>query len=149
MRFKWARGRGVTSGQSSGGRGRSSLRTGAMSGNRPRVRCRNGWWLGRLCGGGGGDDGSSGLGLEVAERGEERLREGGERLDDVVEDVERDASADGEGGLLEPLARLRADGVGAGEALAVGDEGEEAGLGVIGARVRGGARHLGHWHGGG
>src|SRR3954451_6005324 len=59
------------------------------------------------------------LSVEGLHRGEVDLREGGERRDGVGKHVERDARADGEGGLLEPLAGLGAEGVGAGQPLAV------------------------------
>src|SRR4051794_40725830 len=62
---------------------------------------------------------------ELAHRVEEGLGERGEGLDHVVHDLERDLAANGGGGLLEPLARLRAEGVGARERLAVGDERHE------------------------
>src|SRR3712207_4591440 len=47
------------------------------------------------------------------------LREGGEGLDRVGEHVERDAGADGQRRLLQPLPRLRAQRVRAREAFAV------------------------------
>ena len=47
------------------------------------------------------------LGAQRLERGHVDLGEGGERLDDVAQHVERDAGADGQGGLLQPLTRLR------------------------------------------
>ena len=72
------------------------------------------------------------------------LREGREGLDGVDEDVKRDAGADGERGLLEPLARLRAERVGAGEALAVAQQGEEAVGFRVRARVGGRLGHPGH-----
>jgi hypothetical protein len=47
-------------------------------------------------------------------------------LDRVAQHVERDASADRERGLLEPLAGLGAERVGAGQTLAVAQQREEA-----------------------
>src|SRR3954451_8014359 len=82
-------------------------------------------------------------GGELEQRVEEGLRERGERLDDVGQQIDRDLRPDGERGLLQPLAGLRAGRVGAGEALAVGDERQEAGPHVVGARVGRGARDLG------
>ena len=64
--------------------------------------------------------------VQLLHRVQVDLREGRERLDRVLEDVERHARADRERRLAEPLARLGADRVGAGEALAVGDQREEA-----------------------
>ena len=62
--------------------------------------------------------------------------------------VERDLGADGQRRLLQPLARLGPERVGAGQALAVAEQGEEAvGLGV-GVRVGGGLGDLGHRRGG-
>ena len=64
-----------------------------------------------------------------------------------MQDVERDAGADGEGGLLQPLAGLGSERVGAGQPLAVAEQGQEAvGLGV-GPRVGGRPGHLGHGRG--
>ena len=71
------------------------------------------------------------------------LREGREGLDGVAQHVERDARADGERGLLEPLACLGAEGVGAGQPLAVAEEGEEAVRLGVGARVGLGLGELG------
>ncbi len=52
-----------------------------------------------------------------------------------MKDVDRDAGADRQRGLLQPFPRLGAERVGAGQALAVAEQGEVAvGLGV-GARV--------------
>ena len=55
----------------------------------------------------------------------------------VQQHLQRGRGADGRGRLLKPLARLRAEGVGAGEPGAVRDQGQEPGPGVVGARVRG------------
>src|SRR5437763_12920712 len=62
---------------------------------------------------------------ERLEAGDVDLREGGERLDGVREDVERDVSSDGECGLLEPFARLRAERIRAGQSLAVAEQRQE------------------------
>src|SRR6187549_548584 len=60
--------------------------------------------------------------MQDAQRLDEDLRERRERLDRVAQDVERHAGADGERGLLEPFAGLRAEGVGAREPLAVAEQ---------------------------
>src|SRR5215208_6995615 len=87
------------------------------------------------------------LAAERLHAGEVDLREGREGLDRVGEHVERDAGADGERGLLQPLAGLWAERVRAGEAFAVAEQRQEAvGLGV-GARVGGGLGDLGHERG--
>src|SRR4051812_22638230 len=59
------------------------------------------------------------LRVERLERGDVDLRERRERLDRVAQDVEGHAGADGERGLLEPFAGLGAEGVCAGQPLAV------------------------------
>ena len=73
---------------------------------------------------------ASGSGLDLAaqrlQRGDVDLGEGGERLDDVAQHVERHAGADGQRGLLQPLAGLGAERVGAGQPLAVAQQGQEA-----------------------
>src|SRR3954454_9349489 len=81
-----------------------------------------GWSRSRRSWPGAGSCRHRGSGRELLHGVQEGLGEGRERLDDVLHDGERDACADGERGLLEPLARLGAYGVGAGEAFAVGDE---------------------------
>ena len=70
------------------------------------------------------------------------LRERRERLDGVAQHVERHLGADRQRRLLQPLAGLGAERVGAGQALAVAEQGEEAvGLGV-GVRVGRGLRDV-------
>ena len=54
------------------------------------------------------------------------LREGRERLDRVAQHVERDVRADGQRRLLQPLARLGPERVGAGQPLAVAEQRQEA-----------------------
>ena len=83
------------------------------------------------------------LAAEQLERVEVDLREGRERLDRVEQHVERDAGADRERRLLQPLARLRAERVGAGQRLAVAEQRQEAVALGVGARVRLGLRDLG------
>src|SRR5436190_7785856 len=79
--------------------------------------------------------------VERLERADVDLREGGEGLDRVAQHVQRDAGADGQRRLLQPFAGLGAERVGAGQALAVAEQGEEAvGFGVR-ARIR---LRLGH-----
>src|SRR5947209_16832078 len=50
-----------------------------------------------------------GSGIQVCERVHEDLRERRERLNRVAQDVNVDLGADGEGGLLKPLAGFRSD----------------------------------------
>jgi hypothetical protein len=66
------------------------------------------------------------LAAERLRAGEVDLGEGREGLDGVREDVERDAGADGERRLLEPLAGLGAERVGAGESLPVAVKSRQA-----------------------
>ena len=80
------------------------------------------------------------LPAERLQRGDVDLRERRERLDRVGQDVERDVGADRERGLLQPLARLGAERVGAGQPLAVAEERQEAVALGVGARVGGGLR---------
>ena len=47
------------------------------------------------------------------------LREARKGLDRVAQYLKGDAGSDSQGGLLQPLARFRSEGVGTGEALAV------------------------------
>src|SRR3954471_5595020 len=63
---------------------------------------------------------------ECLQPGDVDLREGGERLDRVAEDVERDVRADRQRRLLEPLARLGPERVGTGQPLPVAEECQEA-----------------------
>ena len=63
------------------------------------------------------------------------------------EDVERETGADRQRGLLQPFAGFGTERVGAGQPLAVAEQGEVAvGLGV-GARVDGGLGDVGEAHG--
>src|SRR5829696_144709 len=82
------------------------------------------------------------LGAERPQRADIDLRERRERLDGVVEDVEWDVGADRQRCLLQPLARLGAERVGAGQPLAVAEECQEAVLLGIRARVGGALRNL-------
>ena len=68
------------------------------------------------------------------------LGEGRERLDRVAQHVERYVRADGQRGLLEPLAGLRPERVRAGQPRAVAEEGQEAVRLGVGAGVGGGPR---------
>ena len=77
---------------------------------------------------------------ERLQRGDVDLRERRERLDRVAQDVERDVGADRQRGLLQPLARLGAERVGAGQPLAVAEERQEAVALGVRARVGGGLR---------
>ena len=61
--------------------------------------------------------------------------------------LQRDPCPDGERRLLEPLAGLRAQSVGAGDALAVGDQRQVPGLRRVLAHVGGGAGHGGQLDG--
>ncbi len=63
------------------------------------------------------------------------LRERRERLDRVPQHVERDAGADRQRRLLQPLAGLRPERVGAGQPLAVAEQRQEAVALGVGARV--------------
>jgi len=75
----------------------------------------------------------------VSERlqgGDEDLREGRERLDGVPQHVERDVGADRQRGLLQPLPRLRPEGVGTRQAHAIADHGQVAVALGVGVRVR-------------
>ena len=76
------------------------------------------------------------------QRGDVDLRERGERLNRVAEDIERDAGADRERRLLQPLARLGAERVGAGQPLAVAEERQEAVVIALRPRVGGGLGDL-------
>src|SRR5207244_3235762 len=60
---------------------------------------------------------------EGLQRTDVDLREGGERLDGVAQDVVGYPYADGQGGLLQPFARLGTEGVRAGQHVAVAEEG--------------------------
>ena len=75
-------------------------------------------------------------------------REAGEGLDRVAEHHERDVRADGQRRLLQPLARLRPDRVGAGQPLAVAEQGQEPGGLGVGVRVGGGLGHVRQRRGG-
>src|SRR6266511_5451893 len=81
-------------------------------------------------------------GAQLEQGVEVDLRERREGLDRVVQHIQRDARPDRERRLLEPLPGLRAERVGAGQTLAVGDEGQKAGSLRIGAGVGRGARHF-------
>ena len=81
------------------------------------------------------------LAAERLQRVDVDLREGRERLDRVAQHVERDAGADRQRRLLQPLARLGAERVGAGQPLAVAEQRQEAVLLGVRARVRRGLRH--------
>src|ERR1700735_4740290 len=76
------------------------------------------------------------LGDLHAERLEGRVedrREARERLDRVAQHFQRDAGTYGQRRLLQPLAGLRSEGIGAGQADAVAEQGQEAvrlGVGV-------------------
>ncbi len=76
------------------------------------------------------------------------LREARERLDRVAQHVERDVGADRERRLLQPLAGLGPERVGAGQPLAVAEQRQEAVRLGVGVRVGGGLRDLGHGCGG-
>ncbi len=80
------------------------------------------------------------LGAERLQRVGVDLGEGRERLDRVAQHVERYVGADGQRGLLEPLAGLRPERVRAGQPLAVAEEGQEAVRLGVGACVGGGPR---------
>ncbi len=69
-------------------------------------------------------------------------REAGEGLDRVAEHHERHVRADGQRRLLQPLARLRPDRVGAGQPFTVAEQGEEPGRLGVGVRVGGGLGHV-------
>src|SRR5579862_7080629 len=76
-------------------------------------------------------------------KGEEvDLGECGKGLDGVAQYIERDTGTDGERRLLQPLARLRTQRVGAGQALPVAQQGDESVRGVLRARVGLGLRDL-------
>src|SRR3954471_2356921 len=66
------------------------------------------------------------LALEHLQRVVVDLREGGKRLDRVDPYVERGVRTDRERGLLQPLTRLRAQRVCAGQALAVAEQRQKA-----------------------
>src|SRR3954468_19324539 len=83
---------------------------------------------------------------ECLQPGDVDLRERGERLDRVAEDVERDVRADRQRGLLEPLTGLGPERVGTGQPLAVAEECQEAVALGVRARVGGGLRHLRQRH---
>ena len=70
------------------------------------------------------------------------LRERREGLDRVAQHVERHARADRQRRLLQPLARLGPERVGAGQPLAVAEQRQEAVALGVGARVRRGLRDL-------
>src|SRR6266567_1703417 len=77
-----------------------------------------------------GRNGRSGTSERKVSRGEvDGFAEGGIRLDRVAERLDRDAGADGERELSEPLPRLRADGDRAAEHVLgrVGEQADEAG----------------------
>ena len=123
----------------------SAAPRGCCAGHSPRFPVRPGT---RRAGSAGRLAGGRDLVVQGLERGDVDLGEGGEGLDDVAQHLQRHAGADGQGGLLQPLAGLGAERVGAGQALAVAEQGQEAvGLGV-GARVGGRLGHLGHRDGG-
>ena len=82
------------------------------------------------------------LAVQRLQRCEVDLGERRERLDRVAQHVERHARADRERRLLQPLARLRAERVGAGQPLAVAEQRQEPVALGVGARVRGGLRDL-------
>ena len=64
---------------------------------------------------------SAGAQQQRLERVDVDLGERGERLDDVAQDIERHAGADGQRGLLQPLAGLGAERIGAGQPFAVAE----------------------------
>src|ERR1700684_4090849 len=66
------------------------------------------------------------LPVERVQRRDVDLGEGGEGLDDIAQYVDRYPGADGQRGLLQPLACLGAERVGAGQPLAVAAQGQEA-----------------------
>ena len=84
------------------------------------------------------------LAAERFQRVDVDLGEGGEGLDDVAQHLQRHAGADGQRGLLQPLAGLGAERVGAGQPLAVGQQGQEAVRLGVGVGVGGRLGHLGH-----
>src|SRR5580658_9267207 len=85
----------------------------------------------------GGLAGGSDLAGQCLERVNVDLREGGEGLDDIAQDLQRHARTDGQRGLLHPLASLGAERVAAGQPLAVAEQRQEAvGLDVgVGGRL--------------
>ena len=76
------------------------------------------------------------------------LREARERLDRVAQHLEWDLGADGERRLLKPLTGLGAERVGAGQAFAVAEEGQEPVRRRIRVGVGGSPGDLRQWSGG-
>ena len=72
--------------------------------------------------------------MEGFQRGDIDLGERGEWLDGVAQHLERHAGADRKSGLLQPLAGLRAERIGAGQPLAVAEQGYES-VRLVVARV--------------
>src|SRR5271157_1035767 len=66
------------------------------------------------------------LAAQRLERGDIDLGEGGEGLDRVAQHLERHAGTDRQRGLLDPLTRLGAQGVRAGQPVTVAEKGQEA-----------------------
>src|SRR4051794_8977690 len=65
------------------------------------------------------------LATELLQSADVDLRERRERLDRVPQHVERDVGADGQCRLLQPFPRLGSERVGAGQSLAVAEQGQE------------------------